>query len=63
MYNLGMKNTLENKAKSWIETYKYNTLLTIIIFILFFILGYSNKNIDYKLYVDYKETNLKFRNI
>ena len=60
MYNLGMKNIVENKANIWINKYKYNTILTLIIFILFLILGYSNSNIKYKLYVNNAEANLGY---
>ncbi len=49
MYNLGMKNILENKVNIW-EKYKYNTILSLIIFILFLIAGYSKQNIEYKVY-------------
>lgn len=60
MYNSGMKEIVENKTKIWVEKYKYNTILTLIIFILFFIFGYSKSDIEYKLYVNDNETKLVY---
>jgi len=61
MYNLGMKNVVENKVNIWVKKYKYNTILTLIIFILFLFFGYSSGN--YKLYINDNQVKLKFRNI
>lgn len=57
MYNLGMKN-IQIRANKWMGKYKYNAILTLTIFILFFCLGYSSKNIKYKLYVEGNEIKL-----
>ena len=60
MYNLGMKKVEENKLNIWVEKYKYSTILTLIIFILFMALGYSKNEIDYKLYVNDNKANLNY---
>ncbi|MBQ8042896.1 MAG: hypothetical protein IJ272_01945 [Clostridia bacterium] len=52
-----MKNIVENKVKSILEKYKYNSLLTLIIFILFLIFGYSNSNINYTVYINDEKVN------
>lgn len=54
MYNLGMKNVIENNVKEIINKYKYSTLLTLIIFILFLLFGYSN-NMKYQVYLNNKK--------
>ena len=58
MYNLGMKEVLKDKVEKYIQKYKYNTILTVIIFILFLICGYSNKNIKYDLYINDAQLNI-----
>ena len=52
MYNLGMKNIVKNKVKSLLDKYVYNILLTSIIFILFWVLGYSKTTLDFRLYIN-----------
>lgn len=59
MYNLGMKNIVENNVKSIIKKHQYNTLLTLIIFILFWIAGYSNENNYQNIYVKGKQVLVK----
>ncbi len=60
MYNLGMKNVEENKVNIWVEKYKYNATLTLIIFILFLMCGYSNFNSNYALYINDEESKLVY---
>lgn len=60
MYNLDMKNIVKNNVIEKIKMYKYNTLLTLIIFILFLLFGYSNSNIDYKVYMNEAEVNFAY---
>lgn len=59
MYNLGMKNIVENNVKSIVKKHKYNTLLTLIIFILFCISGYSNEHNYQDIYVKGKQVSVK----
>ena len=59
MYNLGMKNIVENNVKSIVKKHKYNTLLTLIIFILFWISGYSNEHNYQNIYVKGKQVSVK----
>ena len=61
MYNLLMKNIVKNNVKEKLNVYKYNTLLTLIIFILFLVLGYSNQNIDYDVYLQDTQISLEHR--
>lgn len=60
MYNLGMKNIVKNKVKDVLEKYKCNLLLTLIIFILFLVCGYSKTNTNYKLYINDVQVNLVY---
>lgn len=53
-----MKNIVENKVNILVEKYKYNTILTLIICILFFALRYSGVRADYKLYIDDKQAGI-----
>lgn len=58
MYNLGMKNKVKNIVKNTLDKYIYNILLTLIIFILFCILGYSKDITEFKLYLGDSEANV-----
>ncbi len=52
MYNLGMENIVKDKVGSMFEIYKYNVILTLIIFILFYIVGYSRFSNNYDMYLN-----------
>lgn len=53
-----MKEVLKDRVEKYIGKYKYNTILTVIIFILFLICGYSNRNVKYELYLDDVQLNI-----
>ena len=50
---------VKNKVKSIMEKYMYNILLTLIIFILFAVAGYSKSYTNYQVYVNDSKINLK----
>ena len=60
MYNLGMKSIVKNNVNDLVKKYKYSTLLTLVIFILFLLFGYSNSNTNYDVYLNNKQVQFAY---
>lgn len=52
MYNFVMENTIKSKVIQVKEKYKYNFILTLIIFILFLVSGYSSDIKEYSIFIN-----------
>lgn len=58
MYNCGMESVVKNNIVEKIKMYKYNTILTLVIFILFAVFGYSQNADGNRLYINENEVTL-----
>lgn len=59
MYNCAMENVEKNKLIQNLNKYIYNTILTLLIFILFVFCEYSNVNENYELFINDSKVKLE----